>query len=289
MRRFSVVAIVILALLGLAVYVFGPRFERQAGLDGEARAQAVSTGQLVPLERIGHSRWDHLLKKYVDQDGMVNYAAWKQSPADLAALDEYLLALGQGDPGAETSPQRQLAFWINAYNALTVQGILREYPTSSIRNHTAKVFGYNIWDDLLLAVGPKSYSLNAMEHKILRKLKEPRIHFSIVCASIGCPRLLGEAYTPEQLETQLAGNTRDFFSRRKHFRVDSGQRTLYVSAILKWFAEDFGRTVQEGLAGLADYMPDDATRRLIETGSFSVVYLDYDWGLNDQQSASKEP
>ncbi len=240
-----------------------------------------SANQLVALDRIDHSGWDRLLKKYVDGDGFVNYATWKRSPADLTALDAYLDALGRGNPQIETSQEARLAFWINAYNAVTIRGILREYPTGSIRNHTAKLYGYNIWKDLLLRVGNGTYSLNAMEHEILRKLGEPRIHFAIVCASIACPRLLNEAYVAERLESQLAANTKDFFSRKKHFQPDVRRRVVYVSAILKWFSSDFGPTPQHGLIALADYLPSDAARRLVEQGDFSVRYLDYDWGLNE--------
>ena len=213
---------------------------------------------------------------------MVDYAAWKASEADQAALRQYLATLSDADPTAETSKAGRLAFWINAYNALTIHGILKEYPTSSIRNHTAKLVGYNIWDDLLLPVGDQKYSLNQIEHEILRKLDEPRIHFAIVCASVGCPRLLDEAYTPERLEEQLAVNSRDFFSRKQNFQVDVANRRVWVSAILDWFGEDFGPTPQKGLAGLAEYMPDEATRQLVASEDYTVTFLDYDWSLNEQ-------
>ena len=102
--------------------------------------------------------------------------------------------LSQANPQAHSTRHAKLAFWINAYNAVTVHGILREYPTSSIRNHTAKLAGYNIWKDLQLAIGGRAYSLDTMEHMILRPEREPQIHFAIVCASIGLSRLLNEAY-----------------------------------------------------------------------------------------------
>jgi hypothetical protein len=239
-------------------------------------------GQLVSLDQIDHSQWDRLLKKYVDRGGLVDYAAWKRSSSDVAALKVYLGELGRGDPRAKASRAGKLAFWINAYNAVTIRGILREYPTSSIRNHTARLFGYNIWHDLLLRVGNAGYSLDTIEHKILRKLGEPRIHFAIVCASVGCPPLRSEAYTGPKLEAQLTDNTKTFFSRQKHFRVDVSQRSVQVSPILKWFREDFGATPQKGLAGLADYLPDGAAGRLLKSGKFSVSYLDYDWSLNQQ-------
>jgi YHS domain-containing protein len=221
-------------------------------------------------------------EKHVDPDGMVNYAAWKASETDRAALKQYLAALSQADPEAKTTKEGNLAFWINAYNALTVHGILEVYPTSSIRNHTAKVLGYNIWKDLLLPVGDKKYSLDAIEHQVLRKLGEPRIHFAIVCASIGCPRLRNEAYTPAKFEAQLADNTRDFFGRQRNLQVDSANRRVQVSSILDWFGKDFAPTPQKALATLADYMPDEATKRLVAGEDFSVSHLDYDWSLNTQ-------
>ncbi|MBC7350762.1 MAG: DUF547 domain-containing protein [Thermogutta sp.] len=255
-----------------------------SGFLGQKRVviQSAPNTTRVPLDRIDHSAWDQLLRKYVDQHGMVNYAAWKRSPADVQMLEQYLETLGQADPALKTSKEARLAYWINAYNALTIYGILQVYPTTSIRNHTIAIFGFNIWEDLLLQVAGKKYSLNDIEHKILRKLGEPRIHFAIVCASVGCPRLRNEAYLPEKLEEQLADNTRDFFARDKNLQVDLAHRQVRVSAILKWFGEDFGPTPQRALATLAEYMPDEPTKRLISEGNFSVSYLDYDWSLNEQ-------
>jgi hypothetical protein len=106
---------------------------------------------------------------------------------------------------------------INAYNAVTVRGILREYPTSSIQNHAAKWLGYNIRKDLLLLVGGQPYSLDQIEHEILRKLDEPRIHFAIVCASRSWPRLGNRAYTAADLENQLDFNTQAFFADPGNF------------------------------------------------------------------------
>ncbi len=283
MRKIVIATAVSLPVLGLVVYLVISSPAGPVAFDTGTQADEGRGKTQLPLDRVDHSLWDRLLKKYVDRDGMVNYAAWKKSPQDLAALKQYLATLGHGDPRARTTKQGKLAFWINAYNALTVEGILGVYPTSSIRNHTAVVFGYNIWKDLPLTVGGnKKYSLNAIEHNVLRKLGEPRIHFAIVCASISCPRLRNEAYTPEKLENQLADNTRDFFSRQRNFQVDLARRRVRVSSILDWFGEDFGATRQKALASLAESMPDEATKGLIAGGKFSVSFLDYDWNLNKQ-------
>ncbi len=103
-----------------------------------------STAERIPLEQIDHSIWDGLLKRHSNADGRVDYASWHKSAQDMAALDAYLDNLSQGDPDATTSSAGRLAYWINAYNAVTVAGILREYPTTSIRHHTAHGAGYNI-------------------------------------------------------------------------------------------------------------------------------------------------
>jgi len=283
MRKTILISAAVLVVTGLGVYLARLGDNHQIVVGNEPSAFAEDA-PLVPLDKVDHSVWDRLLKKYVDDNGLVNYTAWKASEEDTNALRQYLATLGRGNPAAPTTKEGKLAFWINTYNALTIYGILDVYPTSSIRNHTAKVIGYNIWRDLQLWVADQKYSLEDIEHKILRKLDEPRIHFAIVCASIDCPRLRSEAYTADGLEDQLADNARDFFSRAAHFRVDVAKRAVFVSPILEWFGEDFGSSSQKGLQKLVKYLPaDNGAPQLIEQGDFSVSYLDYDWNLNDQR------
>lgn len=266
-------ALWLLATASLAASV-SPAADVSVGVDVAAERQ-------VPLSAIDHSPWDALLNRHVDERGMVDYRSWKASPGDSRALDAYLHQLSHSS--GEGSREEQLAFWINAYNALTIKGILREYPTTSIRNHTAKLFGYNIWKDLKLLVGGKPTSLDEMEHQILRKLGEPRIHFAIVCASIGCPRLLAEAYVPDRLDGQLTLNIQSFFADPAKFRYDATRRTIQISPIMKWFGEDFGDNQAAQMKRIAAYLPDPAAQSLAASGSASVSYLDYDWGLNDRR------
>lgn len=235
--------------------------------------------QMLSMDDIDHAQYDALLKKYVDDDGLVNYSAWRNSQTDRQALQAYLTTLSSASPRASASRAAQLAFWINAYNAVTLEGILQVYPTDSIRKHTSRLGGFNIWKHLPLLVGGKAYSLNGIEHEILRKMDEPRIHFAIVCASVGCPRLRNEAYTATQLDEQLADNTRDFFSRSQNLQLQGN--TLHLSAILDWFGSDFGKGLQQQLASLQPYLPADA-QQAAATGGAQVKYLDYDWSLNDQ-------
>ncbi len=265
-------------LLGGALLAAGPCLAGPTVTVGAV----VPPGRQIAVEKIDHAAWTALLAKYVDARGMVDYAAWKKMAADQKALDDYLAHLSSASFGQQSSRETQMAFWINAYNAVTVKGILREYPTTSIRNHTARLYGYNIWKDLQIAVAGQSVSLEHMEHQILRKTGEPRIHFAIVCASVGCPRLLGEAYVAEKLDAQLSENARAFFADRSKFTYDVARRTISVSPILKWFGEDFGATAADQLRSIAPYLPDAEARRLARSGQASVSYLDYDWGLNDQ-------
>jgi hypothetical protein len=239
----------------------------------------------VACDMISHRPWDELLQRFVDDDGNVDYTAWKNSADDLRQLDEYLASLSRLDENRSASKLQRLAFWINAYNAVTVRGILREYPTSSIQNHVARVWSYNIWRDLKLVVGNAHYSLGEIEHQILRPLGEPRIHFAIVCASRGCPRLLNDAYTSELIEEQLQRNTLAFFADPSKCAADVKRHELRLSPILSWYAADFGSPTPILLQRIADWLPDDA-QSLARSNDVRIVYLDYDWNLNDQTSAT---
>jgi hypothetical protein len=237
--------------------------------------------QQVSIDNINHESWNSLLQKYVNDDGMVNYQAWQANKQDRKSLQSYLEQLSKANPTAKAEEKAKLAYWINAYNALTVEGILRVYPTSSIRNHTAKFLGYNIWKNLYLYSGSDKINLDSIEHKVLRKMNEPRIHFAIVCASIGCPRLLNEAYKAEELENQLVTNSTDFFSRSQNLQIDTQKKTVKLSSIMSWFGSDFGDSTSKQIAAISPYFPESA-KKFVTEKRFSVSYLDYNWNINEQ-------
>ena len=239
------------------------------------------------LAAVDHSSFDALLHKYVDDKGMVAYAKWKASDADVKALDDYLVALGCVNLTKATTKEGQLAFWINAYNAVTIRGILREYPTTSIRNHTVKAFGYNIWKDLLLVVDGRTVSLDDIEHRVLRKLGEPRIHFAIVCASVGCPPLGNRAFTADKLGDQLDETARAFFANPANLKLDPRTRTVEISQIIEWFGKDFAATTPEQLAAVRKYFPRPDEAAWVAGSGVTVKYLNYDWSLNDQSPIRK--
>ena len=245
--------------------------------DGVAQDLHTRDHSATPVD---HSVFDRLLRTYVDDDGWVNYKAWKAQ--DEETLRNYLKSLGKVDPDSLGRAEK-LAFWINAYNALTIQGILEFYPLKSIRDKVSRFVGFNIWDDYPMTVHGKAYSLNDIEHRILRKMEEPRIHFAIVCASVGCPKLRNEAYTAGDLDSQLQDNAKDFFARPRNFRIDKRRNTVYLSSILDWFGEDFGGSDRAKLDFAGKYAPEEKDREYLREGKPKVKYLNYDWSLNEQR------
>ena len=237
--------------------------------------------QQVSMDSIDHQVFDKLLKKYVNKDGRVNYQAWHASTADRKMLTDYLAHLSQANANIAAQRNAKLCYWINSYNAVTIEGIMRVYPTTSIRKHTSETGGYNIWKNLKLIVGDNKINLEDIENKVLRKMNEPRIHFAIVCASIGCPRLMNEAYMPNKLDQQLVTNTKDFFSRSQNLQVDTNAKQVKLSKILEWYGTDFGADVATQIRALEKYWPA-ADVQAIAAGGYSVGYLPYDWNLNTQ-------
>jgi len=243
------------------------------------QASAQSEVKIVKNGRIDHSIYDTLLKRYVDQEGFVAYRQLKAQ--DEARLQAYLDALGDVDPEQLRDRAERLAYWINAYNALTIKGILYFYPTKSIREHVS-VIGYNIWKDYKMQVNGTAYSLDDIEHDILRKMGDPRIHFAIVCASVSCPKLLNEPYTGNRLDDQLTRSTRDFFSDPKKFRIDRSAGSVHQSPIMDWYKDDFGKNKMERLAFIKPFLSDADDRAFLDSSGLKVKNLDYDWHLNDQ-------
>ena len=225
-----------------------------------------------------HSELDRLLTAHV-ADGKVDYGAFARAPG----FPRYLERLARARP--ETlSPNEQLAFWINVYNAYTIQLVNAHGERESIRN-IDKTLGVikaiGPWKQEIVRAGGKTMSLDHVEHEIIRKrFKEPRIHFALVCAAVSCPPLRPEAYTGGRLEAQLEDQARIFIARspRKN-RVDVERATVHLSPIFGWFKEDFGPDLGRFLAR---YVPDGPERRLLESGKFKVVETPYDWSLNSK-------
>ncbi|HVJ83424.1 MAG TPA: DUF547 domain-containing protein [Planctomycetia bacterium] len=238
---------------------------------------------LVPFAAFDHSSFDSLLRQYVDCDGLVSYGAWKKNCGARAQLEAYLQSFAALDVAdAKSDSNARLATYVNAYNALVIHGILREYPTVSIQAHNRERAPYRIFDDLELCVGGTHQSLNALEHEIIRPFGDPRIHFALVCAARGCPKLRNEAYAPERFDCQVDDNGRDFFAEHSRWHVIRGTRIARVSPILQWFDEDFGTTDAEVLARIMPYLPEGDRNWLERHPRAKLTYLGYNWALNDK-------
>ncbi|MBT8393351.1 MAG: DUF547 domain-containing protein [Bacteroidia bacterium] len=214
-------------------------------------------------EAFDHSVLNDLLQKYVSVQGNVNYNGFK---SDRIALRNYISSLGENMPLNSWSKEDKLAYWINAYNALTIDLILRNPSVKSIKDIK------DTWDQRLWNFGEKRYSLNQIEHEILRKMNEPRIHFAIVCASVSCPKLQNEAFTASNLEIHLTNSTKEFLSDSSKNKLS--RNSVKLSKIFKWFAKDFKHN-----QSLIDFLNKYSNIQISQNASKS--YMDYNWDLND--------
>ena len=225
------------------------------------------------------SLYARALQKYVRPDGRVDYAGLR---GDLADLDRFVAQIARVSPQSspELFPSREarLAYWLNTYNALVLWAVAREYPEK--RNRLKGLIGRALFFyRRKFVVGGKKLSLAAIENEIIRKrFREPRIHFALVCASESCPRLARTPYTAENLEARLEEETRRFLNEERNVRIDRASRTVTLSKLFDWYAEDFGETRRQTLAFVARYRQDGEALR---EGEWRVRYFDYDWSPND--------
>lgn len=232
----------------------------------------------APARAADDDAWTRLLAKHVDRDGLVDYKGWKASDDDRKALDAVVASWAEVDE-AKLSRDEKLALFVNAYNAVTIQAMVEFYPLKSIKDKVS-VIGYSVWKDYKRKIAGKERSLDEIEHEVLRKMGEPRIHFAINCASIGCPVLRNEAYVASKLDAQLEDQVQRFIANPAKFKLDGS--TLRLNMILKWFGDDFGGSDGAKLAWLAKHATDPATRKAL-AGNLSIEYLDYDWNLNEKK------
>jgi Protein of unknown function, DUF547 len=208
-----------------------------------------------------HSVWNDLLKKHVSATGKVNYKGFKM---DLDILDTYMRSLNENAPTENASKEERLAYWINAYNAVTVRLIVGNYPLTSI----TKLDGGKPWDVKRYSNGSKKMSLNDIENNILRPMGDARIHFALNCAAKSCPPLLNEAFTGDNVLKLMEQRTKQFINSSRTVVEKDG---IKVSKVFEWYAKDFGNVV--------DFVNKYAKVKAAKTAK--VSYLDYDWSLNE--------
>ena len=255
---------------------------------GGARLALAQTPVAHPTT-FDHGAFGAVLAKHVMR-GMVDYDAFAAS----REFGEYLQSIARTDP-ASFSRDDELAFWINAYNAYTIQLIISHHERESIRNIN-KSFGFikvsGPWKEKLAIVGGRAYGLDEIEQDIIRpRFHEPRIHFALVCAAMGCPPLRSEAYRGNDLAAQLDDQARLFLldSPQKN-RVDVATRTVYVSQVFVGFHDyikDFGGSERSVGQFVARYYPEGPARQLLESGNYKVEQTTYDWTLNSQANAQR--
>jgi hypothetical protein len=219
-----------------------------------------------------HEAFTQLLSKHVNADGWVNYEGFI---SDSVQLNNYLLKIESNYPNEKSWTREEiLAYWINAYNAYTVQLVIRNYPVASIKDiKPGLAFVNSVWDIKFISIQGELLDLNNIEHNILRKMDEPRIHFAVNCASFSCPKLLNEAYEANKIETQLQQQAIAFINDPTRNNITSDKAT--VSSIFNWFTGDF---TQNG--SLKDFINQYSKVPIGE--STEIDFMEYNWNLNKQ-------
>ncbi len=253
-------------IFGLFLFVLIGRVEAQGAYDHQ------------------YSHWQSVLNAYT-HNGRVNYKGLKENENSFKASIQIIESVSKDEFEAFNIRQK-MAFWINAYNMGVIKTVMDHYPIK--HGFGIKALTYpansiqqisNVWDKPVLRVLDQDLSLNDIENKILRpQFKDPRIHFAIVCASLGCPAIRSESYTAEKLDQQLSEQIRLFLSNPLKVRYDKFRNVLYVSLIFKWFKEDFEQA-GGAFAFIKANAPADLFNGIPE--KTKIEWLNYDWSLNE--------
>lgn len=208
-----------------------------------------------------HSSWNKLLQKHVSADGKVNYQGFQ---SDISSLNTYLQTISAQQTISSWSKDEQLAFWMNAYNAFTIKLILNHLPVKSIMD----IDGGKAWDRSWIKIGNKTYTLNEIEHDVIRpQFKDARIHFAVNCAARSCPTLHNEAFNAANVQNKLAFLTKAFINNKSFNQISNTE--MKVSKIFDWYQSDFGE--------VADFINKYSDTK----SNASPKFLDYNWALND--------
>ena len=272
---------IVLALVAVAMLAVAACAHQQRGVLQSLFGPAPVTLQEAYKNHSGGPTFDHstfgaLLRKHVDQDGWVDYEGFR---SDAVSLDVYIASLGNA-PFADLGRDEKLAFLINAYNAFTLRLILDHYPIDSIKDiPSSKRWDAKRWD-----LGGMTLSLNQIEHEQIRpKFAEPRVHFALVCAAIGCPTLRNEAYQADRIEEQLEDQSRYVHTHDRWFGYDPGAKTVQLTKLYNWYGGDFKQIAGSVLDFAARYSVP-LKSALAADKKPRIKWLDYDWTLNDRKN-----
>ncbi len=257
----------------------------------QTKTQSISQPQEL------YNVWDKVLTKYADERGRLDYTALHASPQGLEEAYTYISKVSpDSHPELFLGEAAHFAYWLNAYNIATIHGVVKHYPISSVQD-VKKFSAYSLFDGggffaaQKFKFGGKRSSLYKLENKIIRKrFKDPRLHFALNCASIGCPQLPQKAFRPEILEAQLERETRKFIRSSEKFQIDHAAKVIRISAIFDWYDKDFPNPTNAFkevylLNYIASYLSDIQKRALEQARqqAYTLEFLEYDWGLNDKK------
>lgn len=238
-----------------------------------------ATSNKNSMEAINHSHWQSLLDKYVIHNhpsGINRFSYADVSDNDNDNLKRYLKQMQQLNP-RNFNRAEQKAYWINIYNALTVNIILESYPVASITKLGDSFFSFGPWDDKVAEVEGQKLSLNDIEHRILRPLfHDNRIHYAVNCASLSCPNLLPTAFTADNTDRLLEQAAHQYVNHRRGVSFENSE--LKVSSIYHWYKDDFGGTDQTLIAHLISYADPPLAKQL--TNYARAIDHHYNWALN---------
>ena len=248
-----------------------------------------------------NERFDRMLQQYVNDRGLVDYTALSKDSEDLEGY-YYLITVYSPDSHPQLFPSEQdkLAYWINAYNAGAIKTVLTYYPIDSVIDVKQPGIFFFLSDKSgffffqRLTFGGKSTSLYYLENQVIRKrFNDPRIHFAVNCASLGCPRLPRRSFSGEALDRQLDRETRFFLTEERNFKIDHDEKVIFLSSIFKWYEKDFTTWYAAKYPGreasllryIELYLSPKRTAELKKIGNdYSLRFVPYDWRLNDQKS-----
>lgn len=226
-----------------------------------------------------HSALDSLLARHVAAGGWVDYDGLQ---SDREELDRYIESVAAA-PFDNLGRNEKLALLINSYNAFTLRLILDHYPLASIQDIPSS----QRWDDVRWNLGGNTWSLNQIEHEQIRpKFREPRIHFALVCAAVGCPPLRAEAYRAEQIEAQLQDQAEFVHRHKTWFEFDTSHGDLHLTRLYQWYGGDFEQVIEGSVKQYAARYSPELRQALAEGQEPAIQWLEYDWRLNGKRNAS---
>jgi hypothetical protein len=266
--------------IAAAVAASLPFADAASAADANPKFKQVAAGSAVTVD---HSVWDKLLKAHVvaGPDGL-NRVAYANLKKEHAALKGYVAALQKVDPATLDKPE-QFAFWVNLYNAKTIDVVLDKYPVKSIKDVSLggglkSLVGGGPWQAKIMKVSGVDLTLDDIENTILRPIYgDNRVHYTVNCASVGCPNLSTEAYTGAKLEAMLEAGAKAFINSPRGVLIEGDK--IKASSIYDWFRADFGGSEATVIEHLKKYASPELAARIAKVGK--IASYDYDWKLAD--------